>query len=57
VGFVLDVEEAVLAEAAHAAEEELRVSFHEFGAADELGVEALDATVIERKHVVLPRLL
>ena len=36
VGLVLDVQEAVLAEAAHAAEEQLRVSLHELRPADEL---------------------
>ena len=57
MGLVLDVEEAVLGEAAHAAEEQLRVSLHELRPADELGVEALDAAVVEREHVVLAGLL
>ena len=57
MGLVLDVDEAVLAEAPHAAEEQLRVALHELRPADELGVEALDAPVVEREHVVLPRLL
>ena len=54
---VLDVEDAVLAEAAHAAEEQLRVALDELRPAGEVGVEALDAAVVERQHVVLARLL
>ena len=48
---------AALGEAAHAAEEQLRVALHELRPADELGVEALDAPVVEREHVVLARLV
>src|SRR6185436_6590976 len=42
VGLVLDVDDAALAEAAHAAEEQLRVALHELWPADEVGVESLD---------------
>src|SRR3954447_3071083 len=49
---VLDVEDAVLAEAPHAAEQHLRVPFDELGTADELGIEPLDAPIVEREHVV-----
>jgi hypothetical protein len=57
VGLVLGVDDAVFAEASHATEEQLRLSLHELRAADELRVEALDATIVQREHVVLAGLL
>ncbi len=47
----------VLAQPAHAAEEELRLAFDERGPSGQVGVEALDPPVVEREHVVLARLV
>src|SRR5262249_27222371 len=44
---VLDVEHRTLGQAAHASEQELRVAVNELRAAGEIGVEALDAAVVE----------
>ena len=53
---VLRHHDRVLGEPAHAAEEDLPVAAHQLRPAGEVGVEALDATVVEREDVVLPRL-
>ena len=50
---VLEDDDRVLREAAHAGEQELRGAGDELGAAGELGVEPFVAPVVEREHVVL----
>ena len=49
-------EDRVLGQPAHAAEQELRVAADELRPPGEVGVEALDAAVVERQDVVLRRL-
>ena len=51
-----DRDDRVLREPAHAAEEELRRAADELRPSREVGVEPLEAAVVEREHVVLPRL-
>ena len=53
---VLDHDDRVLRQPSHAAEEQLRVAPDELRPAGEVGVEALEAAVVERQHVVLPGL-
>ena len=54
---VLDVDDDVLGQPSHAAEEQLRVALDQGRAPGEVGVEALDPAVVERQDVVLARLL
>jgi hypothetical protein len=56
VRLVLQVQDRVLAQSPHAAEQELGVPPDEHGPAGNIGVEALDAPVIEGQHVVLRNL-
>ena len=56
VRLVLEREDRVLAQPAHAPEQQLRLAADELRAAGEVGVEALDAAVVERQHVVAGRL-
>ena len=57
VRLVLDHDDRVLGQPAHAAEQELRgCRVISCGRPGEVGVEALDAAVVEREHVVLRRL-
>ena len=53
---VLDVDDAVLRQPAHAAEQQLCVALDQGGPPGDVGYEAFDLPVIERKHVVLDRL-
>jgi hypothetical protein len=53
VSLVLGHEDRVLAETPHAAEEQLGLAPDQQGPPRDVGVEALDATVIEGPHVVL----
>ena len=53
---VLEVDDRVLRQPPHAAEEHLRVAAHELRPPGEVGVEPLDAAVVEREDVVLRRL-
>jgi hypothetical protein len=53
---VLVRHDGVLRQPTHAAEQDLRVPFHELGSAGEVGVEALRTTVVQRQHVELRRL-
>ena len=52
---VLDVDDAVLGQTAHAGEQQLRVALDQLGPAGQIGVDALDLPVVERQHVVLDR--
>jgi hypothetical protein len=53
VRLVLQVEHRVLAQTTHATEKELRVAGDELRPPGEVGVEALDAAIVERQHLVL----
>ena len=55
MGLVLEVEDAVLGDA-HAGEQQLAVAADELRPAGDVGVDALEAAVVERQDVVLDRL-
>ena len=51
--FVLHVEHGVLAEADHPLIEQLGLAIDQHGTAGQIGVEPLDASIVEGQHVVL----
>ena len=56
VRLVLDVEDDVLREAAHAGVEHLRVAADQLRTTGDLGIEPLHLAVVDRQHVVPDRL-
>ena len=56
VGLVLDVDHRVLRQAAHAAEEELRIPLDQHRPAGEIRVQPFGDIVVQRQHVVAGRL-
>src|SRR5208282_3837427 len=56
VGFVLDVQDAVLREASHTAEQYLRLSFNQHGAASGVRINLLGNPVVDGQHIVAGRL-
>ena len=53
--FVLEIEHDVFGEPPHAAEEHLRFALDERRPARQIGVEAFDAAIVQRQHIVLDR--